>query len=98
MDGSSVHDPLGLVEAFLRDPAPGELVEWEQELVSRPVRPGYRRSTYEERLEDLLRAALPVVSYVSAGRSYVDVEPYPDATARRVNAQIRALLGEEPTS
>lgn len=36
---------------------------------------------------ELIEQALPVLRYVSAGRRYVDVEPYPDAAAR-------ALLGE----
>lgn len=39
-----------------------------------------------------LQAAKPIVAYVSTGRRYVDVEPYPDATARRVNAQISEVL------
>ena len=43
-------------------------------------------------LKEKLRAALPIVAYVSAGRGYVDVEPYPDATARRVNAEIQDAL------
>ncbi len=34
-----------------------------------------------------VQRAIPVLRYVSAGRSYVDIEPYPEATAR-------ALLGE----
>jgi hypothetical protein len=33
---------------------------------------------------DRLREAIPVLEYVSRGRRFVDVEPYPDATARRV--------------
>lgn len=63
----------------------------------RSTRSEHQPSMYEEALKDLLRAALPIISYVSMGRGYVDVEPYPDAAARRVNAEIRTLLGEEPT-
>lgn len=48
-----------------------------------------------EKLVGALRAALPIVAYVSTGRRYVDVEPYPDATARRVGAQIQDLLEEQ---
>jgi len=33
-----------------------------------------------------LRAARPVLEYVSRGRGFVDVEPYPDAGARRALA------------
>ena len=44
-------------------------------------------------LRDLLRAALPILAYVSTGRSYVDVEPYPDASARRVAALIDDAIG-----
>lgn len=44
------------------------------------------------RLLNMLRAAQRVIGYVSTGRSFVDVEPYPDATARRVGAQIADLL------
>lgn len=47
-------------------------------------------------LETILRQALPVVEYVSTGRGFVDVEPYPDARARRVNYLIRFALGEIP--
>jgi hypothetical protein len=39
-----------------------------------------------EQIEPLvaaLRDAVKVLRYVSAGRGYVDVEPYPDALARR---------------
>lgn len=43
--------------------------------------------------EDALRAAFPVVAYVSTGRSFVGVEPYPDATARRVAALIDDAIG-----
>lgn len=44
-------------------------------------------------LETVLRHAQPIVAYVSTGRGYVDVERYPDAAARRVNALIYDALG-----
>lgn len=37
-----------------------------------------------ERKSELLLEARTVLEYVSRGRRYVDVEPYPDALARRV--------------
>ena len=46
------------------------------------------------KLRELLAEALPIVAYVSTGRSYVDVELYPDSTARIVNYKIREALGE----
>lgn len=36
-----------------------------------------------DRIEPALRDAIEVLGYVSRGRRYVDVEPYPDALARR---------------
>lgn len=40
-------------------------------------------------LESLIARMRPVLEYVSRGRSFVDVDgPYPDATARRVLAQV----------
>jgi hypothetical protein len=38
---------------------------------------------------------LTVLRYVSAGRGYVDVEPYPDAAARRVLGAIDTAAEEE---
>lgn len=43
-------------------------------------------------LEECIREALPVIEYVSMGRGYIGVKPYPDATARRVNAALRDAL------
>jgi hypothetical protein len=43
-------------------------------------------------LREALSAARPIVAYVSAGRGFVDVDPYPDGEARRVNAVIADLL------
>lgn len=40
-------------------------------------------AAYRE-LEALLAEATPILGYVSRGRGFVDVEPYPDAAARRV--------------
>lgn len=45
-----------------------------------------------EKLEAALIQAKPVVEYVSMGRGYIGVDIYPDATARRVNAQIQEAL------
>lgn len=43
-----------------------------------------------------LRAALPIVEYVSAGRGHVDTAPYPDAAARTANNLIRDALTGNP--
>lgn len=40
------------------------------------------------RLRAALAATLPVLQYVSYGRRYVDVQPYPDATARKLLGEI----------
>lgn len=40
------------------------------------------------RLRAALAATLPVLQYVSNGRSFVDVEPYPDAAARKLLGEI----------
>jgi hypothetical protein len=53
-----------------------------------------------EQIEPLaagLRDAVKVLRYVSAGRGYVDVEPYPDALARRALGALddAGLLTEE---
>lgn len=45
------------------------------------------RAEQAERERDEARA---VLEYVSRGRRYVDVEPYPDATARRILGAIGA--------
>lgn len=51
-----------------------------------------------EALRAVAEAARPVLGYVSMGRRYVDVEPYPDATARRVLANlVDALDATAPT-
>lgn len=46
---------------------------------------------------EALRDAAKVLAYVSAGRGYVDVEPYPDALARRALGALddAGLLTEE---
>jgi hypothetical protein len=49
-----------------------------------------------EELEEGLEDALPVIEYVSRGRGFFGIEPYPDARARRVNASLRFLLHPEP--
>jgi hypothetical protein len=36
-----------------------------------------------------------VLEYVSRGRRYVDVEPYPDATARRALAALDSLINQQ---
>lgn len=46
-------------------------------------------------LVEAAREALPVVEFVSRGRGYVGVEPYPDARARNANALLRDAL-EDP--
>lgn len=43
----------------------------------------------------LLIQAEAIVEYVSMGRGYIGAGPYPDATARRVNAEIKEALGRE---
>jgi hypothetical protein len=51
----------------------------------------------DDRLTRALRDAVTVLRYVSAGRGYVDVEPYPDALARRALGALddAGLLTEE---
>jgi hypothetical protein len=51
----------------------------------------------DDRLTRALRDVLPVLRYVSKGRRYVDVEPYPDALARRALGALddAGLLTEE---
>lgn len=44
------------------------------------------------KLRALLKEALGIVAYVSCGRQYVGTAPYPDALARRLNAEIRKAL------
>jgi hypothetical protein len=48
-----------------------------------------------DELRCVAKAALPLVQYVSAGRKFIDVEPYPDVAARRVGAQLLAALDKE---
>lgn len=37
-----------------------------------------------EKDQDVIRASVEVLQYVSRGRRFVDVEPYPDAKARMI--------------
>lgn len=37
----------------------------------------------------IIVACIPILEYVSRGKGYVGVEPYPDASARRVLGMIR---------
>lgn len=52
-----------------------------------------RLKAENERLRLALIQAEPIVEYVSMGRGWVGTQRYPDATARRVNAQIKEALG-----
>lgn len=53
--------------------------------------------TENEQLRDLLIECHALVSYMSAGRGAVgNIGPYPDATARALNARLDAALAEGP--
>ncbi|GAA2360944.1 hypothetical protein Cme02nite_38380 [Catellatospora methionotrophica] len=50
-------------------------------------------------LESLIARMRPVLEYVSRGRSFLGVDgPYPDATARRVLAQVADVLEANPAT
>lgn len=77
-----------LLEALEKEPA---AVQLNEQIVANQK---LARRAHE--LEDVLRAAAKVVAYVSSGRGYIGVKPYPDATARKVLAQIDEAIGLEP--
>jgi chromosome segregation ATPase len=49
----------------------------------------------EPRYREALERALPIIEYVSRGKGFVGVAPYPDALARIVNAEAHQALGEK---
>lgn len=59
-------------------------------------RAGFERDAARAELAALRERVLPILEYVSRGRRFVDVEPYPDAEARAVLGEVldaRAAAG-----
>ncbi|MCP9947218.1 hypothetical protein [Actinomadura madurae] len=94
------HDLFTAVASAVRDWEPDNREGWDAEVYGTPTADSLRAWKALAALPDLVRVA----GYVSRGRRFVDVEPYPDVLARRAlgsldDATLRAAVHQsEETS